>query len=205
VARRLPTASLATLLLALTACRNNTPARIALQSPSLRVFDMAPHQIGATLLSGANKPLLAPALMYSATPPELVKFAADGAVSCRAKGEAVVVVTGGGQNASLTVRCDVIQDLVGPDSLRLVLGRAEEPLAVSALDASAKPISDVPFQITSTDSAVVAVSEGRPIARAVGSAAIMVRAGRALLTVPVTVVDPLNSTAIAAQTAPRSR
>ncbi len=195
--KRLPVTLAAIALLIVLACKDNTPVAIRLDTPSLRVLDTLPHQLGARLVNGAGVPLSEPRLSYSATPSSLLRAGPDGSIACANVGEGTVVVAGGGQSASMTVRCDVIGTIEGPETLRLVKGREEQSLSLSATDLAGREVADVPFQIVSNNPSVVALAGAKPMPLMVGKARITVSAGRATREIPVTVVELLKSEPLA--------
>jgi hypothetical protein len=181
------------LILSLAACSDKTPSAIAVPQSSLTFYEGQRHPLGAVLTNKAGEHLTAPALTFSSTPADIVVISTTGEVACLKSGDASVLIAGGGQSATVTVACRIVATIDAPKSLRLVLGREPEELAVTPRDAAGSPMPGVPVTFLSSSPPVVRVVGTKLEPVAVGRAGVQVQSGSASISVPVTVVRVMES------------
>lgn len=182
-------------LACLVSCRDRTPARINLPS-TIDLYDAAGKPSTAALVNQAGEPV-GGALSYSAVPSSILTVSSDGTIKCVSSGDASLIATGAGQSATSTVRCRLVKSIVGPKRVRLIVGRAAEPLELVAEDASGKPLRGVMLDVSSSDASVVRVNGGALEAGRLGTANVTARAGEASLSIPVTVLELIDSSPLA--------
>lgn len=181
-------------------CANQTPARIELPASLPVLYDEAPVSIGARLVDRRGNPVRDVPLTYSISSSGIASISSDGAVTCLSNGEASVLVAGGGQTATLTITCRLVATLeVSPKQLRIVVGRAPEPITVVAKDHAGNPILDAPITPSISEPTILQFNAGSVIGLRVGNSEIRFQSGRASTAVSVSVVELLKSEPLAIQ------
>lgn len=179
------------------ACTDNSPARIDIAMPKATILDDKPTSIGATLVNKAGQPLATPTLTYSAAPGNVVAVTPDGQLTCRASGDAAVIVAGGGQSATVSVSCRLVTSIEAPSSLRLTLGNRPNAVAVVVRDEAGRIVTDVPLSTTSSAPGVARYADGAIVPVGVGHAVVALSAGKATAVTNVDVVELVNSKTVA--------
>lgn len=189
---------LAGCMVALLSCsRPAAPARIEVAQSSLVVLDDRPFPVTAHLVDAQGNVLLEPALTYSATPVAVAEVSQGGRVTCRSTGDASLVIAGGGQSASATIRCRPVGRLRVPASETLTMGRDPAPVGVTAVDAAGAVLSDVTLSVRTADPSIASVVDGKLVARSLGRTTVSISAGRVTESFPVVVRELIESKPLA--------
>jgi hypothetical protein len=186
------------LFLVLAGCSDSSPARIALGQSDIRLVDRKPVPIQATLVTESGKILAEPALSYSATPANVVTLDQTGTVRCQSSGDAIIVVAGGGQSASVSVACRLVSRLEVAATVRLTVGDSPMSLDVRPYDERGQLVTGVQPQFTSDRPSIATVdANGVLVASAPGSSNITIVAGEARSVTTVSVRQLVKSESVA--------
>jgi hypothetical protein len=185
-------------LLGILGCKGggSVPSRIQLAATSQTVLDERPVPLHARLLSDRGEVLTEPRLSYSATPATVAEVDAGGQASCKSSGDASVLVAGGGQSSTMTLKCRLVNSITTPPSMRLIRGHAE-PVDLRAMDRSGQRLGDVPLTVSPSMAGVVRYEDGSLVPLSVGNTIMNVSAGAASASFPVAVVELVESEPLA--------
>ena len=178
-------------------CADRTPARIELSQSSATLFDQSPTPLGASLVNTKGEKLTTPTLTYSSSPAEVARVGDDGTITCLTSGSASVVIAGGGQSATMSVTCNIVEKLNAPSSVRLILGRAPEGIAIEAMDAAGRSVPGAPINATISNPGLVNYASRKLTPKAVGNTTVLLSSGKGVAQVSVSVVELIKSEPVA--------
>ncbi len=194
------------------ACADKTPAKITFTAPPPVIVSGRTLEIKAALVNRKDEPIAGKAVIYSAAPAEVLEISATGALRCLKTGDATLTLAppGGAGTAAvgnasggaaggdsviqtLAIKCRLPTEIVLPQDLQLVLGGRPVPLHPRVLGDGGVEMQDVPLEITSSDSSIVAIEGGAAKPVAVGRARLRAAVEEIAGVAPIEVVERIVS------------
>jgi len=178
-------------LLGLVACTKD-PAAIQFKAP-LVLLSATDLPLATKVLDKGGEVLPEAKVSYALEPASIAVVTASDALRCLKSGDATLTASVGAITRTEPVKCRLVEKVEVPKALRLIIPNDPVELQAKALDASGKPIDDVPFEFTPADPAVVRVDGTWVAPKKVGTTTIAINAGAQAAHVPVTVVRKMKA------------
>lgn len=178
------------LLLAVTACLDARPVRLAAgHADTVIVNSRGSVPLAVRLVDANGIERKARGVHYRFIAGRDVALAGDGRVTCHGRGDAEVEAARGDLTTRVTVLCRPIKGFRMPRELRLTIGGPPAPLDVTAVGVDGKPVDMLAGAASVRDTQVVALVDGYLHARARGTTLVDVEAGDCAVAIPVEVVE----------------
>ncbi len=175
----------------ITGC-DKTPASIQLTAPGTLLSEKE-VPLNAQVLNKGGDPLPQIRAAFAVNPSNVATITASGALRCLDDGDATLTATAGPATRSEPFKCRLVERLLVPKEARLILQNDPEPVAVSVIGKSGRPLSDVPLKIESSDPSTLAINGDNLRPMSVGTAKVMLTAGDAVASYTVRVVRKIKA------------
>ena len=156
-------------------------------------------QLSASVLDGNGQPVAVATVEWSSSDASVATVSSQGLVTAVGNGSATVMARSGSASASVPV--SVMQSVgsiaVEPSSATLMSLGETVQLSASVLDGNGQPVAGAEVTWSSSDASVATVSsQGLVTAVGNGSVTVMARSGSASTSIPVTMMQSVDSIAV---------
>src|SRR5262245_21560053 len=146
------------------------------------------------MLGATGRELAPRGLRYEWVSGDRLPVSEDGRVTCDRSGDAVVRVSRDGLSKQFAVRCRPIRAFRASHGIRLLAGGASEELTIGAVDLDLKPVSLIAGKASVRDTTIATLIDGRVHPNKPGSTYLDVAVGDCVKSIPVDVVERVDST-----------
>jgi hypothetical protein len=193
--RRLTTQLSALGLIAAAACGGKAVRLVAGTSDTVVVNDRLQVPVPVYGLDASARRIEVRGVEFKPISENGITLSRDGQVKCSGRADATSRATLGNASTAFTLLCRPIRGFVAHDEMRLMMGGPSEDLGATAVGVDGRAISLLAGSVTTEDTMVVSVREGRVYPRALGRTLIHVKAGGCGTTILVEVFERVGSAA----------
>ncbi|MGH7668943.1 MAG: hypothetical protein ACRENQ_05560 [Gemmatimonadaceae bacterium] len=145
---------------AITACADHTPARIAFRTDSLVVNTNQWTPLDMRVLDRGGRVVETPKVHLDVDPDTLLRIRSDGSISCRDDGVASVNATVATARGRMVVQCHLVRHFSPPVARGLIASGPPVPFVMTGYDRDGRPIEPLHVELVTRDTTVVRLRGG---------------------------------------------